>query len=460
MLWLLTQHILVVAFLVLVVCAICRLTRLTPAAQYVLWLVVAMRIVWWWNPLGWLVRRRLRECSELACDEWVVRLFPDERRVYAESLVAVYEQASARTVPVPAIGARTGSVRAFQRRLTMIMNDHGRGKLTTWMWLTLGVVLLLVLPGFSWEKEAGTTCAESTEAAKPADPGDNTESRRAENSVCEKGGRHVSAPLVYKDLMLILTSDEGVAAIVFTDRLPEGRAYRFRFESRDAKERSSGVGRVFEKYKHTRVKASESTVVDDGGQRYLKAGPISVEWSYSSKDRGWLYYNPEKIRAQIGNASDFESANLQRFAADRAHTALDDRQLERPLECLRGHTKPEQDRVPADGQESKSDDSAAADSIWHRFGMRLEKIKLEAFERIAGRYRGGMKVVAVRPEGTAARQGIRKGDTLVGIHIWETVDEDDLDYILASDVVRKNQLMKFYVLRGDETLHGHFPPVQ
>jgi len=45
MLWLLTQHILVVTFLVLVVSLVCRLTRLAPAAQYVLWLVVAVKLM-------------------------------------------------------------------------------------------------------------------------------------------------------------------------------------------------------------------------------------------------------------------------------------------------------------------------------------------------------------------------------------------------------------------------------
>ena len=126
------------------------------------WLDMAARITWWWNPLGWVVRRKLRESSELACDEWVVRLLPHERRAYAESLVEVNEQASAHALPLPVMGARTGSVRAFQRRLTKIMSDHSPTKRSAWMWPAVGVVLLLALPGFSWEnKEAPTAHSPS-----------------------------------------------------------------------------------------------------------------------------------------------------------------------------------------------------------------------------------------------------------------------------------------------------------
>ncbi len=139
------------------------------------WLDMAARIVWWWNPLGWLVRRKLRESSELACDEWVVRLLPDERRAYAESLVEVNEQASVHALPIPVIGARAGSVRVFRRRLTRIMSEHSPAKSSAWMWPAIGVLLLIALPGFSWEKNE-TTAAQApakkrSDVAKPVENG-------------------------------------------------------------------------------------------------------------------------------------------------------------------------------------------------------------------------------------------------------------------------------------------------
>ena len=130
-----------------------ELAHIRRRDHWIAWLEMAARVVWWWNPLGWLILRKLRECAELACDEWVVRLLPNQRRAYAESLVDIYEQASARAMPIAAIGARAGSMRFFERRLVMIMRDHSETKWSLWTWLPLGFVLLVALPGFSWEKK-------------------------------------------------------------------------------------------------------------------------------------------------------------------------------------------------------------------------------------------------------------------------------------------------------------------
>jgi len=685
-----------------------------------IWLDVAMRIVWWWNPLGWLVRRRLRECSELACDEWVVRLFPNERRTYAESLVEVYEQASAHAVPIPAIGARTGSVRAFQRRLTMIMSDHGRGKMTARMWLTFSAILLFALPGFSWENDKQTTCAESSEVAKPADqgatapekqpetdtpnvsqtspttgeatsrerpqpgttsspePSDDAKSRRAkidEDVIKEILGRierlHFqeidqqellaaaidgmlerlggnSAYLRPEELRALFdVIDEtpvGVGVVVVNEngRLivvhspPESPAAKAGVREGDVLERIDDVvvsdlieeGRLINARKLLQVKPGETVTLGvrhknsnrlelirvpsaatiDTVHGHCRASGGECQFMLDKEDKigyarisrfgkttvqelgdalrtlrshdvkglvldlrncpGGLFHSAveiadffvdegiivtstgctntgERVEQQkahkrktqfrppmavlvnghTASAAEILAASLQdhgratiigqrtcgrgtvsgifpldsgsgalrlattsflrpngksiqRFAGEDdsgdwgvqpdtgfAVASSDDehgreRQLARSLACVRGQLKTDHDRDPTDGQKTKSADSATADSIWQRFGMRLEEIKLEDFRRIGSRYRGGMKVVAVRPEGPTAGQDIRKGDILVGIHAWETVNEDNLNFILASDVVRENKLVKFYILRDEEALYGQFRPAR
>jgi len=52
----------------------------------------------------------------------------------------------------------------------------------------------------------------------------------------------------------------------------------------------------------------------------------------------------------------------------------------------------------------------------------------------------------------------RDGDILIGIHVWETVNADNLNYILGSDVVRENEAVKFYVLRNEEMMFGEISP--
>jgi serine protease Do len=95
------------------------------------------------------------------------------------------------------------------------------------------------------------------------------------------------------------------------------------------------------------------------------------------------------------------------------------------------------------------------DSNWETLGLRLAVIEADSFARYNSRYRGGLKVLDVRPEGPAARQGIQRGDVLVGMHHWETISMDNVDYILRHADFASFQPIKFFILRGNETLYGH-----
>lgn len=92
---------------------------------------------------------------------------------------------------------------------------------------------------------------------------------------------------------------------------------------------------------------------------------------------------------------------------------------------------------------------------WDTCGMRLAPIAQDELRDLRVRYHGGLRVLAVQSDGPAARQGIRPGDVLVGMHVWETVSKDNLLYILNHADFDKFQPVKFYVLRGNETLYGH-----
>ena len=76
-------------------------------------------------------------------------------------------------------------------------------------------------------------------------------------------------------------------------------------------------------------------------------------------------------------------------------------------------------------------------------------------QKLQSRYRGGLAVTEVRADGPAAEQGIRPGDILVGLHIWETIATDNIAYILDKADEEHLNPIKFFVLRGRETLFGH-----
>jgi serine protease Do len=96
-----------------------------------------------------------------------------------------------------------------------------------------------------------------------------------------------------------------------------------------------------------------------------------------------------------------------------------------------------------------------SDRCWREVGLRLEPLPAATVQQLQARYRGGLLVAEVRPDGPAAEQGIRKGDILVGLHVWETIAMDNLSYILEKAEEEHLNPIKFYVLRGRETLFGH-----
>jgi serine protease Do len=95
---------------------------------------------------------------------------------------------------------------------------------------------------------------------------------------------------------------------------------------------------------------------------------------------------------------------------------------------------------------------------WDVLGLELQPIPPEQFQQSRqSRYRGGLTVVNVRPDGPAASQGIRPGDVLVGMHVWETISLDNVTYILKRPDFASLSPVKFFILRGSETLYGYLP---
>ena len=56
--------------------------------------------------------------------------------------------------------------------------------------------------------------------------------------------------------------------------------------------------------------------------------------------------------------------------------------------------------------------------MWRKLGIRLAAVDGELVARVNRQLHGGLEVVNVEADSTAARAGIHRGDILVGLHQW------------------------------------------
>jgi serine protease Do len=97
--------------------------------------------------------------------------------------------------------------------------------------------------------------------------------------------------------------------------------------------------------------------------------------------------------------------------------------------------------------------------VWNVLGPNLSEEPHGTFDGSKTRYRGGMHVDSVQSNSTAAKEGILPGDVIVSIGKWETASATDIEYVIAR--VNRSQMgkLKFYLLRGQNTLYGHLDVV-
>ncbi|MFO0826797.1 MAG: M56 family metallopeptidase [Phycisphaerales bacterium] len=141
------------------------------------WLEMFIVAAYWWHPLVWWLRRRLRDDSELCCDAWVTALMPTSRRAYAEALVSATEflalppRSSLATVVVglvglgfvPASPSRPSKriAQRLARRITMVMTDRTTPRLSV-----LGALVTIAALGLGAFVTPSIACPPEQQAEK------------------------------------------------------------------------------------------------------------------------------------------------------------------------------------------------------------------------------------------------------------------------------------------------------
>ncbi len=116
----------------------------------------------------------------------------------------------------------------------------------------------------------------------------------------------------------------------------------------------------------------------------------------------------------------------------------------------RGRTRPQTTAQIADSSNSLQQ------ATWKTLGLKLKKEPSSSMRQLGVPYQGGMRVVSVRPESSAAEQGVLQGDILVKMHRWTTASKRDLQYIVDhANKLAQSESVKFYIVRGEDTFFGH-----
>lgn len=89
---------------------------------------------------------------------------------------------------------------------------------------------------------------------------------------------------------------------------------------------------------------------------------------------------------------------------------------------------------------------------WNTLGVELQQEPKSSFAHQNTQYKGGLRIVDVRPNSPADREGLAPGDILVGMHRWQTASMKDIDYILTKSNLPKMGEVRFYIVRNNETL--------
>jgi serine protease Do len=98
--------------------------------------------------------------------------------------------------------------------------------------------------------------------------------------------------------------------------------------------------------------------------------------------------------------------------------------------------------------------SGPNDLVWTKLGLRLRPINAELVSRVNSQLHGGLEVTAVDGDSAAARAGIRRGDILVGLHQWETVNLDNVAFVLGHPDLSSFNPLSFFIVRSGQVRRG------
>ena len=189
---------------------------------------------------------------------------------------------------------------------------------------------------------------------------------------------------------------------------------------------------------------------------------LVVESAASESPAGTAGFETGDIIRETGSIRIVDGADLERsLLGRRAGEAIS-------VEITRGGeqrsltltlVKRQHDVKVSPATKTASVDSAATPSrLWKEVGLSIASVTERERAMVAPAYNGALRVTAVRSNSPASAGRIRPGDLLLGLHEWETIEADDIEYVLDQFDATSSRSVEFYIFRvGSGVMIGRLP---
>jgi beta-lactamase regulating signal transducer with metallopeptidase domain len=121
-----------------------ELAHLKRCDHWIRWFEFSVLGIYWWNPVAWWARSEVQQAEEKCCDAWVLWVFPDKARQYAQALVNTVDFLACSPERTPDIATTFCQGHSLKRRIEMIVNNKVSQRLSWKMRTVLALTALVV----------------------------------------------------------------------------------------------------------------------------------------------------------------------------------------------------------------------------------------------------------------------------------------------------------------------------
>ncbi|WP_246539318.1 trypsin-like peptidase domain-containing protein [Telmatocola sphagniphila] len=97
-----------------------------------------------------------------------------------------------------------------------------------------------------------------------------------------------------------------------------------------------------------------------------------------------------------------------------------------------------------------------SDIVWKKLGIRVQPANVETVTKVNAQLHGGMTILEVNTNSPAAKAGLQRGDILIGLHQWETITSENIQFVLTHPDLNSFTPLRYHLIRNGKLQPGWF----